>query len=101
MPIIWVNFPTGSSPAVKKRAAKPKTLEAYIRRLVKKADSNAELEDLYFEVGGERAYAVIKDLDDYVDVKAVAAILGATSATKLLNVDQATRAIALKGTLPK
>jgi len=86
MPIIWLNFPTGSSTAVKKRAGKPKTLEAYVRRLVKKADPNADLEDLYFEVGAERAYAVVKDLDNYVDVKAVASVLGATSATKLLDV---------------
>jgi hypothetical protein len=100
MPIIWINFPTGSSPAVEYFAGEPKKLEGYVKRVLKKADPKAVLEDLYFEVGAERAYAVVKDLDNYTHVKAVASMLGATSATKLLDVGLAEQAYKLKGNLP-
>jgi hypothetical protein len=51
------------------------------------------LNDLYFEIGRERAYAVIENLDDYVAVKAVARILGAEGFLKLVTAPQAADAI--------
>ena len=101
MPIIWIEFPTGSTKPVHDRAAKPNALKAYVGKLVKAADPKAELIDLYFEVGAERAYAVVRNLDRYTDVKAVSSVLGATSATKLLNAAQATQSKTLEGKLPK
>jgi hypothetical protein len=100
MPIIWLNFPTGSSPGVHHHSGKPKDLEDYVKRVVKKANPKAVLEDLYFEVGAETAYAVVRNLDNYVHVKAVATALGATSATKLLDVPLAQQAYNLKAKLP-
>jgi hypothetical protein len=52
-----------------------------------------KLKDLYFEIGQERAYALIIDLDDYVAVKAVARVLGAEGFLKLVDKDGAAEAI--------
>jgi hypothetical protein len=52
-----------------------------------------KLEELYFEVGAERACALVRNLDDYIWAKAVTRILGVDKVTKLLDVRQATQAI--------
>jgi hypothetical protein len=93
MPIIWINFPYGSSPAVAAFHGKPRALKRFVARLVTKANPKASLIDLYFEVGAERACAVVKDLDNYVEVKAVSNVLGADGVKKFLNAAQAEEAI--------
>jgi len=101
MPIIWINFPTGSSDAVAQYQDDPIGLKRYVSRVVRKADPKARLEDLYFEGGAGRACAVVKDLDRYEAVKAVTDVLGADSVKKFLNADQSDDAIKLRETLPK
>jgi hypothetical protein len=96
MPIIWINFPTGSSPAVAKYHDNPAGLKRYVSRIVRKAEPKARLDDLYFEVGADRACAVVKDLDKYEAVKAVADVLGADGVKKFLNATQAEAAITLR-----
>jgi hypothetical protein len=90
MPIIWGAFSTASTPEVHERREDPRALRDYVAGVVDRA--GATLEDLYFEAGAERACALIVDLDDYINLKAVAGVLGFDHVTKLLNVDQAVEA---------
>jgi hypothetical protein len=99
MPIIWIGFSTQSSPPVRTRRRKPKELKTFVAGVVTKADRNAKLLDLYFEVGAERACALVKDLDDYVALQAVMGVLGADYFTKFLTADQADQAIKRQGGL--
>jgi hypothetical protein len=96
MPIIWINFPTGSSAAVANYHDNPTGLKRYVSQIVRKAEPKARLDDLYFEVGADRACAVVKDLDKYEAVKAVADVLGADGVKKFLNATQAADAIKLR-----
>ena len=90
MPIIWGAFSTMSTPEVHERREDPRALRDYVAGVVERA--GAKLDDLYFEAGAERACALIIGLDDYVNLKAVAGVLGFEHVTKLLNVDQAVTA---------
>jgi hypothetical protein len=87
MPIIWIGFSTATSPDVDKWKADPTVLKRYVQGVV--SEAGGELVELYFHVDAERACALVLDLDDYVNVKAVTRILGADEATKLVNPDQA------------
>jgi hypothetical protein len=87
MPIIWVGFSTASSPDVDKWKGDPRQLKRYVQGVAQAA--GGELVELYFEVDKERACALILDLDDFVNIRSVARILGADAVTKLLNPDQA------------
>ena len=100
MPIIWIEFPTGTSPEVAKCKGDPKCIERLVRRVVKEASNGkASLKDLYFNAGTEHARAGVKDLDNYIELKAVCSVLGADSVTKCLTVAQAVEARALRDTL--
>ena len=90
MPIIWVGFSTATSPAVAKWKDNPPKLKEYVGGVAEEA--GASLYDLYFEVGQDRACALIVDLDDFVDMKAVTRILGADEARKLVTPEQAQEA---------
>jgi hypothetical protein len=96
MPIFWMGFSIASSPAVHDLRGKPKELKEMVRDLVAKSDPHAarkpELLDLYFQVDKEYACALIKDLDDYVALKAVMDVLGAEYATKFLTAEGADEA---------
>jgi hypothetical protein len=74
----------------------PEGLEAFVKSVLAKVevDPKPTLKDLYFEIGRERAYAVIENLDNYVAVKAVARVLGAEGFLKVVTTAQATEAIA-------
>jgi hypothetical protein len=91
MPFVWINFPTGSSEAVAGCEGDPEAIDGLVRRIVEEAtDGKASLVDeVYFEVGADRACALIKGLDDYIEAKAVCSFLGSYSAKKLLNPQQA------------
>lgn len=92
MPIIWMRFPTSSTPEVHEHRNDPVELKNWVGAVIGRTGS-AHLEDLYFEVGSEHACALIIDLDDYVDAKAISRILGSVEITKLVNVQQAADAI--------
>jgi hypothetical protein len=72
----------------------PEGLREFVSDVVTRAD--AELIELYFDIGEERAYAVVQSLDDYLAVKAVSRILGAEGFLKMIKADDATEAIALE-----
>src|SRR5262249_21392914 len=74
-----------------------KVLKAYADEVPEATEP--KLQHLYFDIGRERAYAVITDLDDYVAVKAVARLLGAEGFLKLVEVDGAEAAVKLEGAI--
>ena len=94
MPWGWIMFSTASSPDIEPIKGDP----AAVRELVERVVTNAEatLYEVFFEVGSDRAHAIVKDLDDYYKAKAVARILGATGYTKLLTADQVAEAVGLE-----
>ncbi len=87
MPIIWIGFSVASSPDVDKWKADPTVLKRYVQGVAEAADAN--LIELYYEVGQEQAYALIESLDDFINMRSVARILGADEARKLVTADQA------------
>jgi hypothetical protein len=88
-----MKIPTGPHAKLARFRDDPKGLRDYVARVVKTANQDAELVDLYFDVGEDEAYAVIKDLDSDVDVKAVSRILGADGYMKTVPVDRASEAV--------
>jgi len=64
----------------------PRGLHDFVRTVVEGA--GARFVDLYFDVGRERAVAIVEDLDDYLDVKAVASLLEAEDFEKYVRLEQ-------------
>jgi hypothetical protein len=92
MPVGLMKLPTGPHSTLERFHDDPDGLRAYVEKVVDAAEPEAELKDLYFDIGKERAYALVKNLDKYEAVKAVARILGAEGYAKMINVDQAREA---------
>jgi hypothetical protein len=98
MPIIWIGFSTNSPEDVHNLRNQPQRLKDYVAWVVANSVPEDEpikpsLEDLYIEVGADRACALVNNLDDYVAVKVVTRKLGADEVRKLLPVDKAADAI--------
>jgi hypothetical protein len=64
----------------------PRGLRDYVDETVGRA--GARLVEIYFEIGRESAVAIVEDLDDYLDVKAVASLLGAEGFEKYVRLEQ-------------
>ena len=101
-----MEFSTATPPALHSLRDNPAGLKEYVKEVVEAAHDPSpptgrfpQLEELYFEVGAERACALVRDLDDYIWAKAVTRILGVDKVTKLLDVDQMTDAIAKEQTI--
>jgi hypothetical protein len=98
MPIIWIGFSTDSPDDVHELRNQPLKLKEYVEWVVANsvpsdAPVRPSLEDLYFEIGADRACAVVNDLDDYVAVKVVTRKLGADEIRKFLPAEKAADAI--------
>ena len=93
MPVGLMKLPTGPQATLARFRDDPRGLRDYVERVVKTANPDAELVDLYFDVGKEQAYAVVKDLDNDVDVKAVSRILGAEGYKKTVPTERASEAV--------
>ena len=95
MPVGIMRISTATPEWLEQFRDNPAGLEEYIRTVLEKVevDPKPTLNDLFFEIGRERAYAVIENLDDYVAVKAVARVLGAEGFLKLVRTAQAFEAI--------
>jgi uncharacterized protein with GYD domain len=91
MPVGLLTLRTATPAELEAYHDDPERLENFVRAVIERA--GAELLNLYFDIGEERAYAIVKDLDDYLDVKAVSRILGAEGYTKMVTVAQAVEAI--------
>ena len=96
MPVVLMKLPTGSQSTLARFRDDPEGLKDYVASVVTAAGAEAELTDLYFDIGAERAYALVKDLDDYTAVKAVSRILGAEGFKKMIPVDKASEALELE-----
>ena len=96
MPVGMMRLSTATPEWLEQFRDDPEGLKKYIEGVLAKVevDPMPTLKDLYFEIGRERAYAVIENLDDYVAVKAVARVLGAEGFLKLVTPAQAAEAIA-------
>jgi hypothetical protein len=97
MPWGWIMFSTATSPDLEPFSRDPVALADYVKWIVE--NSGATFKDVYFEVGAERAYALVKDLDNYDTARAVTRILGATGYVKLLDPAQAKDALTLEDEL--
>lgn len=84
MPFTWLGFSTASKPFV--AGKKPKQLEKDIKELL---GGGTQLVGLYFDVGHDMAYVLLKDLGGSVDTKQLSLALGTVEYKKLLNADQA------------
>jgi hypothetical protein len=91
-----MKLPTGPQATLARFRDDPAGLRDYVARVITAADDEAELKDLYFDIGKEQAYALVKDLDDYAAVKAVSRILGADGFKKMIPVDKASEALELE-----
>jgi uncharacterized protein with GYD domain len=86
MPIGFMRIKT-SNP----HADDPEGLEQLVRETVEAA--GASLLAIYFAIGADEAVAVVEDLDDYVDVKAVTSAVGAHGFEKYVKTAHAREAI--------
>ncbi len=95
MPVGMMRLSTATPELLEQFRDDPQGLEEFVRRVLAlvEVDPKPTLKDLYFEIGRERAYAVIENLDDYVAVKAVARVLGAEGFLKVVTTAQAAQAI--------
>jgi hypothetical protein len=91
MPVGLMKLRTGTPPELEGYRDDPEGLYNHVKGVIQRA--GAQLEALYFDIGEERAYALVTDLDDYIAVKAVARVLGAEGFIKLITVDQAVEAV--------
>jgi hypothetical protein len=89
-------MPTGPQATLARFRDDPEGLRDYVARVISATDDGAELTDVYFDIGREQAYALVKDLDDYAAVKAVSRILGADGFKKMVPVHKASEAIELE-----
>jgi hypothetical protein len=91
MPVGIMTISTATAPEVHALRDDPQGLSDYVDGVVTRA--GARLINLYFDIGEERAYALVEDLDDYRDVKAVSRILGGESFLKMVKAADAAEAV--------
>jgi hypothetical protein len=91
MPVGLMKLRTGTPPELEGFRDDPEALYNHVKGVIERA--GAALEALYFDIGKERAFALVTGLDDYIAVKAVARVLGAEGFIKLITVDQAVEAV--------
>lgn len=91
MPVGFLTMSTATSPELEAFHDDPQGFADYVEGVVTRA--GARLLSVYFDVGKERAYALVEDLDDYRDVKAVSRILGGEGFLKMVKVEGAIEAI--------
>lgn len=85
MPYTWLGFSTMTTPAV--RGKTPAELKELCEEIAGRR--GGELEELYFDVSQEVAYALFRNLGDSVDTKRASRELGGIVYLKLLDTDQA------------
>jgi hypothetical protein len=91
MPVGIMTISTGTAPELQAFHDDPQGFESYVNGVITRA--GAALVGLFFDVGAEKAYALVENLDDYRDVKAVSRILGGEGFLKMVRAKQAAEAI--------
>lgn len=87
MPYTWMRFSTMTAPALEGKT--PQEIREAIRELV-----GDRLLEVYFDVGEEVGYALFKDLGGSAETKQVSRAIGGLGSTKMLDADQAQKALA-------
>jgi hypothetical protein len=82
MPYTWLGFSTATKPFVDRKS--PLKLKADIDAL-----SGGTLQELFFDVSRDVAYALFKDLGDSADTKRLSLELGGVEYCKMLDAQQA------------
>lgn len=90
MPYTWLSFSTMTAPALQGKP--PCEIRDYVAGVAER--SGGTLLDVYFDVGKEVGYALIKDLGDSVATKRASRELGGLSHTKLIDCRQFEDALA-------
>ncbi len=90
MPFTWMSFSTMSSPAIEGKT--PHEIYEVVLAIAER-NEGCELENVYFDVGREVAYALFKNLGDSVATKQASRELGGIGYTKMLDWKQAHRAL--------
>jgi hypothetical protein len=97
LPRKWLRVPNGTPPQLEPFVDDPLGLvefvEGVLRKVREERNEEAELLDVYFEVGRPVAHVLVRGLDDPITLKAVCRILGAEGVTELITVEQFTDAI--------
>jgi hypothetical protein len=96
MPIIWMGFSVATSEDIEEWKHDPAAVKRYLEGVLGALSPPANLLELYYEVNRDRACALIKDLDDYVNLRTVVRLLGADEATKLVTAAAAKDGFALE-----
>lgn len=91
MPVGLMTLRTATPPELEGFRDDPEGLYNYVKGVIER--TGARLEALYFDIGKERAFALVTGLDDYIAVKAVSRVLGAEGFIKLITVEQAVEAV--------
>jgi hypothetical protein len=89
MPFTWLGFSTMTAPLLRDKS--PIEIRELVREIADR--SGGTLIEVYFDVGREVAYALIKDLGGSIDTKRASRALGGVSYTKLLSAEQADEAL--------
>ena len=97
MPVGIMTFSTETTPELTPFATTRKASPTTWRDVVSRVDG-VTLLGLFFDVGAEKAYALVEGLDDYRDVKAVSRILGGEGFIKMVRPAQAAEAISREDT---
>jgi hypothetical protein len=92
MPVGILTLSTATPPELLDLHDDPQGFSDYVAGVIARVPG-VELLGLFFDVGAEKAYALVEGLDDYRDVKAVSRILGAVGFLKLVRAPQAAEAI--------
>jgi len=98
MPIVWMKISTATVPEVERFRDDPEGLRARMREVVaavqvERGKPRVELRELFFEVDRPVAYALVENLDEFQDMKAVGRYFGAEDMVKLIRVEQAVEAV--------
>ena len=86
MPFTWSAFSTASVPEITELRDDPLRLKDSVRQIVEA--EGATLVELYFDIGREVAYALIKDFPNSPAAKRATRNLGSSELTKLLDAQQ-------------
>ena len=95
MPVGVLTMSTATAPELLALHDDPEGFSDYVQGVITRVPGVTWL-GLFFDIGGEKAYALVEGLDDYRDVKAVSRILGGEHFLKMVRPAQAAEAIELE-----
>jgi hypothetical protein len=92
MPVGIMTITTATPPLPQTLHDNPLAFHDYVADVIGRVEG-VDLIGLFFDIGAEKAYVVVENLDDFSDVKAVSRILGAESFVKMVRAADAAAAV--------